>query len=153
MTDKANPTFFIIWTSGALLIGPLAAVVLPVYARQELGGAGSLAACVTAYGAGGLAGTLAYAVAAFRLPCRTFFVAIWVVYPALTFLLLGLPCLAGVVVVLLAIGFLAGAYDPFEITIHPHGRCRARVSSGAPEPRGSCSFDSVAVPAFDALAF
>jgi hypothetical protein len=53
-------TFFTIWTVGAFLIGPLAAVILPVYAQQELGGAGSLAATVTAYGAGGLLGTFTF---------------------------------------------------------------------------------------------
>jgi MFS family permease len=111
-------TFFVIWTVGAVLIGPLSAVVLPVYAREEFGGAGSLAACVTAYGLGGLAGTLAYAVGGVRLSRRTFYVATWTVYPALTVVLVGTPGLAGVLALLFGIGLIAGAYDPFEITVH-----------------------------------
>lgn len=34
-------TLFSMWMVGGFLIGRLAAVVLPVYARQELGGAGA----------------------------------------------------------------------------------------------------------------
>jgi MFS family permease len=123
-------TFFGIWTVGAFLIGPLAAVVLPVYAREELGGAAELAACVTAYGAGGLAGTLAFGVAGARFPRRAVYVGTWLVYPTLSLLLLPLPPLVPALVVLAAIGFVVGAYDPFEATIHqelipPELRARA----------------------------
>jgi MFS family permease len=111
-------TFFVIWTVGGFLIGPLAAVVLPAYARQELGGAGDLAAAVTAYGVGGLVGTLAFGVVGRRLPRRGFFVTVWIVYPLLSWGLVLLPGLWGLVALLFAIGLLAGAYDPFEVTIH-----------------------------------
>jgi MFS family permease len=123
-------TFFTIWMVGAFLIDPMAPVLLPVYAREELGGAGSLAACITAYGIGGLVGTLAYGLAGWRLPRRAFFVAVWVLYPALSLVLVGLPSLAGALPLLLAIGFVLGTYDPFEVTIHqrlipPELRARA----------------------------
>jgi MFS family permease len=123
-------TFFVIWIVGAFLIDPLAPVVLPVYAREELGGAGSLAACITAYGVGGLLGTVAYGLAGMRLPRRAFFVAVWILYPALSLVLVGLPSLAVALPLLLAVGFLLGAYDPFEVTVHqrlipPEMRARA----------------------------
>jgi MFS family permease len=111
-------TFFVIWTVGGFLIGPLASVLLPVYARQELGGAGSLAACIAAYGLGGLVGSLAYGLMSARLPRRPFFVAMWILYPALSLVLVGLPQLVVVLPLLLAVGLVTGAYDPFEVTIH-----------------------------------
>jgi MFS family permease len=110
--------FFVIWTAGGFLIGPLAGVLLPVYAQQELGGAGALAACVAAYGAGGLAGTVLFGIAGPRLPRRRLYVGMWLLYPALSFALLPLPPLLPAVAALGAIGILAGAYDPFEATIH-----------------------------------
>ena len=117
-TEPLLRTFFTIWTVGAFLIAPLASVVLPVYAKYELGGAGTLAAAVTAYGVGGLLGTFGYGVFGSRLPRRRFFVVTWVLYPALSFVLVALPPLVPLLALLLAIGFLAGAYDPFETTIH-----------------------------------
>jgi len=56
VTSPIIRTFFVIWTVGAFLVTPLSAVVLPVYAREQLGGAGALAAAVTCLGAGGLCG-------------------------------------------------------------------------------------------------
>ena len=109
--------FFLIWTAGTFFIGPIASVVLPVYARTEFGGPGSLAACVTAYGVGGLAGTLAFGAIGLRLPRRAFYVGMWLVYPTLSFLLVAIPRLALLVVLLFAFGLVAGAYNPFEVTI------------------------------------
>jgi MFS family permease len=111
-------TFFLIWTVGGFFIAPLAAVVLPVYAKEELGGAGSLAATVVAYGAGGLVGTAVFGFVGPRLPRRAFLVAVWVVYPLLALGLVGMPSLAPLLALLFAIGFVAGMYDPFEVTIH-----------------------------------
>jgi MFS family permease len=110
--------FFTIWTVGGFLIAPVATVLLPAYARENLDGASSLAWAVTAYGAGGLAGTLGFGVLAHRLRRRPFFVAMWVGYPALSLLLLPEPGLAPVLIVLFGIGLTTGAYDPFEVTIH-----------------------------------
>ena len=123
-------TFFVIWTVGGFFIAPLASVVLPVYAKQEFGGATSLAAAVVAYGAGGLAGTIVFGFVGRRLSRRPFFVAVWIVYPLLTLALVGVPPLVPLILLLLAIGFVAGMYDPFEVTIHqelipPELRARA----------------------------
>ena len=111
-------TFFVIWTVGAFMIAPLVAVILPVYAREELGGPGSLAAAVTAYGVGGLAGTLAFFAFGPALPRRRFFVATWVTYAALSLALVPAPPLVLLLPLLVAIGVLTGAYDPFEATVH-----------------------------------
>ena len=111
-------TFFVIWTVGAFLIAPLVAIILPVYARAELGGAGSLAAAVTAYGVGGLVGTLAFFALGPSLPRRRFFVGTWIVYAGLSLVLLATPPLTLLLPLLLAIGVLTGAYDPFEATVH-----------------------------------
>ncbi|WP_433291962.1 MFS transporter [Actinoplanes sp. CA-030573] len=111
-------TFFVIWTAGAFLVTPLSAVLLPVYARERFGGAAALAAMVTALGAGGLIGALAFSVAARRLPRRPAFLTMWIVYPLLTCLLIGLPPIVPALLVLAAIGVVTGGYDPLEVTIH-----------------------------------
>jgi MFS family permease len=111
-------TFFVIWTAGAFLVTPLSAVLLPNYAREQFGSADALAAAVTALGAGGLCGTFAFGAAARRLPRRPVFAAMWTVYPALTCALIMLPGLPALLALLAAIGFVVGAYDPLEVTIH-----------------------------------
>ena len=110
--------FFTIWTVGGFLVAPVAAVLLPAYARQNLDGASSLAAAVTAYGVGGLAGTLAYGAVARRFRRRRFFVAMWVAYPALSLLLVPEPGLLLLLLLLFGLGLTTGAYDPFEVTVH-----------------------------------
>jgi MFS family permease len=110
--------FFTIWTVGGFLIAPVATVLLPAYARENLGGASTLAAAVTAYGVGGLVGTLLFAALAHRFRRRRFFVAMWIGYPAISLLLVPEPGLAPVLVVLFGVGLTTGAYDPFEVTIH-----------------------------------
>jgi len=111
-------TFFIIWTVGAFLITPLSGVLLPVYADQRFGTAGALAATITALGVGGLLGTLTFAAVGRRLPRRHAFVTMWITYPLLSCLLILLPGFVPLLVVLAAIGFITGAYDPLEVTIH-----------------------------------
>jgi MFS family permease len=91
---------------------------MPVYARSEFGSAGALAAAVAAFGAGGLAGTVVFGVAARRIPRRPAFVVMWVLYPVLTCGLVLLPRLVPLLVLLFAIGLVFGAYDPLEVTIH-----------------------------------
>jgi MFS family permease len=109
---------FTIWTVGAFLIAPLSGLILPVYADRRLGGAGALAAAVTVFGAGGLAGTVAFGGYGRRLPRRPFFVAMWTVYPVLTGALILLPPFWPLLALLFVVGFTVGAYDPFEVTIH-----------------------------------
>jgi MFS family permease len=111
-------TLFVIWTAGAFLVTPLAMVLLPVYASERMDGAGDLAAAVAALGVGGLAGTLAYGVAGRRIPRRPFFVGMWTLYPAVTFGYAALPDLPWLLALLAVTGFVTGAYDPFEVTLH-----------------------------------
>jgi MFS family permease len=111
-------TFFVIWTAGAFLIAPLSAVLLPVYAGERFGTAGALAATITALGVGGLLGTFAFALVGHAVPRRRAFVAMWVAYPLLSCLLIFLPAFVPLLVLLTGIGFLAGAYDPLEVTVH-----------------------------------
>jgi MFS family permease len=111
-------TFFVIWTVGAFLVTPLSGVLLPVYARERFGTADALAAMVTAIGAGGLLGASVFLVAGRRLPRRRAFVAMWLVYPPLSCLLIGLPGLVATLAVLATVGVVTGAYDPLEVTIH-----------------------------------
>ncbi len=123
-------TFFLIWTVGAFLVAPLSMVLLPVYADERLDGPGDLGLAVAAFGAGGLLGTLAYGVAGRRVPRRGLFVAVWTAYPAATFGFLPLPPLGWLLVLLVLVGGLVGAYDPFEVTLHQENipeDLRARV--------------------------
>ena len=128
--DATVRTFFVLPTLGIFLIGPLASVILPVYARERLGGAHGLAVAMGAYGAGGLAGALLFALAGTRLPRRSSFLAIWIVYALLSLTLVALPRLAVLAAVLFAIGVVAGADAPLEDTIRQEripAELRARV--------------------------
>jgi MFS family permease len=120
--------------TGNLLISPLTPVFLPVYAREELGGAGELGIAVAAYGAGGLAGTALAGVVAGSLPRRSLWLAAWLPYGAFWMGLVALPPLAGLVVVLFAIGLTAGALGPIETTLRQERtppELRGRVLSTA----------------------
>jgi MFS family permease len=122
-------TFFIIWTVGAFLVTPLSNVLLPVYAHQRLGSAGALAAAITALGAGGLTGTVTFALSGLRWPRRRVFLGMWIAYPLLSCVLITLPGLGVLLATLAAVGFITGAYDPLEVTIHqentpPHLRAQ-----------------------------
>ena len=107
-------TFVVAATVGNLLIAALAPVLLPVYAREELGGAGDLAVLVAAYGIGGLAGAAAFGVIERRVPRRRLYVGAWLPYPPLWFLLAVLPGLSVAAVVLFLIGVVAGLLGPIE---------------------------------------
>jgi MFS family permease len=122
--------FLITATVGNFLIAPLAPVILPVYARQELGGASDLAVLVGAYGAGGLAGALAFATLGSRAPRRPLFLGVWIVYPALSYALVALPSLPYAAAVMLLIGAGAGMLGPVEQLVRQERtppQLRARV--------------------------
>jgi MFS family permease len=89
-------------------------VLLPVYARNELGGATDLGLLVGAYGAGGLAGAVAFGVASGRVPRRPLFVLVWAAYPVLWAALVPLPAVVAAAAILLVIGIVAGAIGPLE---------------------------------------
>ena len=112
--DAVLRTFLVAATVGNLLIAALAPVLLPVYAREKLGGAGDLAVLVAAYGIGGLAGAAAFGLIERRVPRRRLYVAAWLPYPPLWFLLAVLPRLSVAAVVLFLIGVVAGLLGPIE---------------------------------------
>jgi MFS family permease len=123
-------------TLGNLLISPLAPVILPVYAREELGGPGELGLTIAAYGAGGIAGTALFAVVALRLPRNGLYAATKVAYAALWPALILLPELALLLLVLFAIGLVAGAINPLLATVRqerapPDLRGRVLATSAA----------------------
>jgi MFS family permease len=130
-------------TLGNLLISPLAPVILPVYAREELGGPGELGLTIAAYGAGGIAGTALFAAVALRAGRNGLYVASKVAYAALWPALILLPELAVLLLLLFAIGLVAGAINPLLATV--------RQERAPPELRGrvlatSAAGVAIAVP-------
>ena len=111
--DRPLLSLLVLSTLGNFVIGALASVLLPVYAR-ELGGAGQLGLLVGSYGAGGLVGALGYGLAARRIGRHIAVVAIWIVYPAACWLLATRPSLALAALLLFLIGLLAGVHAPIE---------------------------------------
>jgi MFS family permease len=89
------------------------AVLLPVYAQRELGGAVAFGLLVGATGAGALAGSLVFGVIGHRLPRRLTFTAAFALAggPIYFALAAGLPLHVLLVLKLLA-GFCAGALNP-----------------------------------------
>ncbi len=114
---REEPTvlaFLVIPALGGVLIGPLAPVLLPLYARHVFESPTALGVMVSAYGAGGLAGTLIVGWLAERTPRRRVYVGSWVLYAAVFLVLPTLPPLAVAAAVLLLVGACAGAIDPIE---------------------------------------
>lgn len=125
-------TSLAISTVGNLLISPLAAVVLPVYAERRFGTASSLAAMTAAYGAGGIVGNVLHALGSRTVSRRRRWVVFWIAYPPVSALLLPLPPLGPLLAALFAVGLLAGAVGPLEQSIRQEQtppRLRARVFS------------------------
>jgi len=127
-TDGVPRTFLLLATIGNFLIAPLAPVFLPVYAREELGGAGGLGVLIGLYGAGGLLGSIGYGVLARRLSERAASTAVWVAYAPACAVLVALPPVGVVGAALLMIGVVAGALAPIEQ--------RVRQERTPPELRG-----------------
>jgi MFS family permease len=104
-------------TVGNFFISPLAPVVLPVYAREELGGAGTFAALMTAFGAGGVLGITLFGSLGARVPRRAQYVGTAVFYPAVSLFLIALPPLVPALVILALLGLSAGAVVPLFQTV------------------------------------
>jgi MFS family permease len=123
-------TFFVLASVGNFLIAPLGSVLLPVYARESLAGAESLAILIGAYGAGGLVGAAGYGIVATRVSRTTLFTAIWLVYAPGCAVLVALPPVEVAAVALFAIGILAGSTGPLEQLVrqeHTPAELRGRV--------------------------
>jgi MFS family permease len=109
--------FLVLPMVGNFFISPLAPVVLPIYARRELGGAGDFAAMMGSYGVGGLLGVLLFGAVGNRLPRRRVYVLLALVYPVVSLALIPMPPLAIAVAALALIGVVAGAGTPLYYTV------------------------------------
>jgi MFS family permease len=130
--------FLVLPMVGNFFISPLAPVVLPVFARQELGGAGAFGAMMAAYGAGGLLGVALFGAFGVRVPRRRVYVGLALLYPAVSVALVALPPLVPTLTVLAAVGVVAGAGTPLFHTIRqertpPHLRGRVFATVAAAE--------------------
>jgi MFS family permease len=117
-------------TVGNFFISPLGPVLLPVFAREELGGAAALGALMAAYGAGGVLGIALFGAFGVRLPRRAVYVGLAVFYPTVSFGLVALPPLWPALATLALIGVSAGAIVPLFQTLRQERtppELRARV--------------------------
>ena len=78
-------SLIVIATVASLLEKPLMSVVAPVYAQDYYGSAASFGAMLSAFGAGALAGTLAFSVVGPRLPRRLTFLGCLILAPVILF--------------------------------------------------------------------
>jgi MFS family permease len=115
--DAVLLSLLVVSTLGNLLISPLASVILPVYAREELDGAGELGLTVAAYGVGGIVGAAIFGLLAFRASREAVFVGTRIVYAAAWAPLIALPQLALLLPLLFTIGVCAGAIVPLLVTV------------------------------------
>jgi len=99
------------------LLGPLFAVILPVYARDTYGNAAALGLLLASLGLGSVGGAVAYGLVGHRFKRRQLWLA---GYLAVSFdfaaLVLGLP-LPLVLGVFLVTGFVAGPLNPLLVTV------------------------------------
>ena len=101
-------------TAGAFFIDPLSPVLLPVYVRQEFNDPTALGLALAAYGVGGLVGIAIFSRVSRVLKRAVFYRALWIAYAAASFGLLVANNLAGLMVIVIAIGVTVGAIDPIE---------------------------------------
>jgi predicted MFS family arabinose efflux permease len=123
-------TFFALASLGNFLIAPLGPVLLPVYARESLGGAASLGLLIGAYGAGGLAGAAGYGFVARRFSRTSLFTLVWLLYAPACAVLIALPPLPVAGAAQFAIGVIAGSIGPLEQIVrqeHTPPELRGRV--------------------------
>jgi MFS family permease len=115
--EPAVRALLVLPTVGNFFISPLGPILLPVYAREELGGSSAFAAMMAAYGAGGLLGITVFGGLGDRLPRRLVYVGIAFAYPVISFGLVPLPPLVPTLAILLLIGIVAGAGTPLYQTV------------------------------------
>jgi len=115
--ERVLRTLLAMASAGSFSIAPLATVLLPVYARDRLGGAGAYAATVAAYGVGGVLGALTFGAIGTRVSRRAVYVGTWVVAAAASLVLVALPSLTLALLTLVILGAAAGAIVPLEQTV------------------------------------
>ena len=135
-------SLIVIATVAGLLEKPLMSVVAPVYAQDYYGSAASFGAMLSAFGAGALAGTLAFSVVGHRLPRRLTFLGCLLVAPVTMFgSLAATPPLAALLVALAVSGVLFGPMNSLFATAiqqtTPTGLLRDRDGLRALDGRSS----------------
>ena len=96
---------------------PIYAVVLPVYAQEELHSARALGVMLGSIGAGALLGTLAYGWRGYRLSRRAIWIGGYTVAPAMFWIVLTDPPLYAVSGVLGVAGCVGGPLTPLAVTV------------------------------------
>jgi predicted MFS family arabinose efflux permease len=115
--DRALRTLVFVPAAGALLIDPLAPVILPVYAREVADSSVWLGVAVAAYGVGGLVGLAASGPVRKGASRRAVYVAVFAAWPLLYALLVPLPPIVPATVLVFGVGLLAGLIAPIETTV------------------------------------
>lgn len=95
-----------------LLDAPLFSVLMPVYAREVLGGAADLGLAFAAFGGGSVAGAVVYAIAGHRLSRRVTFIGAFILVGLPFWILSTLPSLPVVTAALALLGVAAGPINP-----------------------------------------
>jgi predicted MFS family arabinose efflux permease len=118
-TSRLLISLIVIATVASLLEKPLMSVVAPVYAQDNYGSAASFGAMLSAFGAGALAGTLAFSLVGPRLPRRLTFLACMLLAPVVMFgSLAATPPLAALLAALAVSGLIFGPMNSlFAIAI------------------------------------
>jgi predicted MFS family arabinose efflux permease len=115
--DRVLLAMLVLPATGALLIDPLAPVILPVYAREVADSPVWLGISVAAYGVGGLVGLVSSGRLRARASRRALYVAAMLVWPVLYALLVPLPPILVAAAVVFAVGWIAGLIAPIETTL------------------------------------
>jgi MFS family permease len=105
---------------------PLVAVLLPVYAREWLGGSTDLGLLLGAFGVGALAGIAAYGWRLHRLPRRALWIGAYLIEPVLLWALLPGFGLWPLVAIMALVAFTGGPVNPLAVTVR-HERIPAEL--------------------------
>jgi predicted MFS family arabinose efflux permease len=105
---------------------PLFAVVLPVYAKEELNSSGALGLLLSVVGIGALLGTMAFGWRLYRWRRRTVWLLAFVTAPLAYWSLIPKPALIVVAIVLFVSELAGGASNPLAVTIR-HERIPAEL--------------------------
>lgn len=93
------------------------AVVLPVYVREHVGSSVAFGIFVGAFGAGALAGALAYSAWGHRLPRRASWLLAFTLAPLEYWILVAQPGVPLIAVVLFVVGIAGGVINPITVTV------------------------------------
>lgn len=100
-----------------LLDAPIAAVIMPVFAREAFGSAEALGIMFAALGAGAVVGGISYGAVGHRIPRREVFIGAWVLAAVPLFVLAAMPPLLLTSGALFVSGLGAGPLNPILMTV------------------------------------